>query len=95
MILIVYKFMLVILIVIEFIILRISLIIYAYFRVLRIEVYVIYYIIFRVCERVLGLIILVLIIRYHGEESYYSMNLFKFNYDKNFCSISFFDKYIY
>lgn len=86
----VYKFILVILIVMEFLILRISLIIYIVFRILRIEVYIIYYIIFRVCERVLGLIILILIIRYHGEEIYYSMNLFKFNYDKNICNINFF-----
>lgn len=75
----------------EFLILRISLIIYTIFRVLRIEVYIIYYIIFRVCERVLGLIILVLIIRYHGEEIYYSINLFKFNYDKNIYNINFFN----
>lgn len=65
------------------------------FRILSIEVYMIYYIIFRVCERVLGLIILVLIIRYHGEEIYYSINLFKFNYDKNIYSNSFFNNNIY
>lgn len=84
-----------ILIVIEFLILRISLIIYIIFRILRIEVYIIYYLIFRVCERVLGLIILVLVIRYHGEEIYYSINLFKFNYDKNVFSINFFNNNIY
>lgn len=83
--------MLVILIIMEFLILRISLMMCIVFRILRIEVYMIYYIIFRVCERVLGLIILILIIRYHGEEMYYSINLFKFSYDKNFCSINFFD----
>lgn len=83
--------MLVILIVIEFLILRIALMIYVIFRIVRIEVYIIYYIIFRVCERVLGLIILILVIRYHGEEMYYSMNLFKYNYDKIFCDISFFN----
>lgn len=55
----------------------------------------IYYIIFRVCERVLGLIILVLVIRYHGEEIYYSINLFKFNYDKNICNINFFNNNVY
>lgn len=79
----------------EFLILRISLIIYIIFRILRIEVYIIYYLIFRVCERVLGLIILVLIIRYHGEEIYYSINLFKLNYDKNVFSINFFNNNIY
>lgn len=79
----------------EFLILRISLIIYIIFRILTIEVYMIYYMIFRVCERVLGLIILVLIIRYHGEEMYYSINLFKFNYDKNIYSIDFFDINMY
>lgn len=67
---------------------------YIVFRILSIEVYVIYYIIFRVCERVLGLIILVLIIRYHGEEIYYSINLFKFNYDKNIFNINFFNSNI-
>lgn len=90
----VYKFILVILIVMEFLILRISLIIYRIFRIFRIEVYIIYYIIFRVCERVLGLIILILVIRYHGEEIYYSINLFKFNYDKNIYGINFFNDYI-
>lgn len=68
--------------------------IYIIFRILRIEVYIIYYIIFRVCERVLGLIVLILIIRYHGEEIYYSINLFKFNYDKIFIFINFFDNNI-
>lgn len=87
--------MLVILIVIEFLILRISLMMYRIFRILNIEIYIIYYLIFRVCERVLGLIILILIIRYHGEEIYYSINLFKFNYDKNFCSVVFFNINIY
>lgn len=94
MIIIIYKFILIILIVIEFMILRISLIIYIVLRILRIEVYIIYYLIFRVCERVLGLMILILIIRYHGEEIYYSINLFKFNYDKSFCYINFFNNYI-
>lgn len=79
---------------IEFLILRISLIIFIFFRVLRIEIYIIYYIIFRVCERVLGLIILVLIIRYHGEEIYYSINLFKFNYDKNIYSVNLFNDHV-
>lgn len=67
---------------------------YLIYRILSIEVYIIYYIIFRVCERVLGLIILVLIIRYHGEEIYYSINLFKFNYDKNIFNINFFNNNI-
>lgn len=79
----------------EFLILRISLIIYIIFRILRIEIYIIYYMIFRVCERVLGLIILVLVVRYHGEEMYHSINLFKFNYDKNVYDISFINNNIY
>lgn len=69
--------------------------IYIIFRILRVEVYIIYYLIFRVCERVLGLIILILIVRYHGEEMYSSINLFKFNYDKNFYGINFFNSNIY
>nr|QYF07840.1 NADH dehydrogenase subunit 4L [Hypoponera sauteri] len=79
----VYKFMLMILMMMEFFILSISFMMYMVFSVMNLEIYTIYYIIFSVCESVLGLMILVLVIRSSGEEMYYSMNLFKF-YDKNF-----------
>lgn len=59
-------------------VLVISVIIFIIMGLINLEVYMIYYLVFRVCERVLGLIILVLIIRFYGNEFYYSINLFKF-----------------
>lgn len=60
------------------VIVRISVILFIRIRVINLEIYIIYYLIFRVCERVLGLIILVLVIRFYGNEFYYSLNLFKY-----------------
>lgn len=42
------------------------------------EVLFIYYLVFRVCERVIGLVILVIIVRYHGEDYCSSFGLLKF-----------------
>lgn len=78
MLIIVYKFMLIMLMVIEILVIMISILIYTIIRVNGLEIYIIYYLIFRVCERVLGLIILVLIIRFYGNEIYYRINLYKF-----------------
>lgn len=74
----VFKYILIILIVIELVIVRISVLLFIRGRILNLRIYIVYYLIFRVCERVLGLIILVLIIRFFGNENYYLVNLFKF-----------------
>lgn len=74
----IYKFILVVLIVFELIILNISIIIYLIYRIINLELFIVYYLIFMVCERALGLSLLVLIVRYHGNELYYVFNLGKF-----------------
>jgi len=72
-----YKYFLVILIVIELVIMNISLSVY-----LILEGYIamifVYYLVFRVCERVIELIILILVIRYYGDDYYYMFSLGKF-----------------
>lgn len=70
--------MLILLIVIELLVINISLIIFLVFCLFSIEFYLIYYLVFRVCERVLGLSLLVIIIRFWGDEYYYLFNLRKF-----------------
>lgn len=70
--------MLVVLIVFEIIILNISIIICLIYRFLNLELFIIYYLIFMVCESTLGLALLVLIVRYHGNELYYLFNFRKF-----------------
>lgn len=74
----IYKYILIILIVIEIFIMMIAINIFIVFRFINMEVYIIYYLVFRVCERVLGLIILILVIRFYGNELFYSINLMKF-----------------
>lgn len=73
-----FKYILRVLIIVELLIVVISLLLFFNFRIKGIEFFMIYYLVFRVCERVLGLIILVLIVRFHGNEYYVSINLFKF-----------------
>lgn len=58
--------------------LNISLILFLVFRVKYMEVYMIYYLVFRVCESVLGLRLLVIIVRFYGSELYYMFNISKF-----------------
>lgn len=70
--------MLIILILIELIVVNIALVIFIIFRMYEIEFYLIYYLIFGVCERVLGLGLLVQIIRYYGRDLYYRLNIRKF-----------------
>lgn len=70
--------MLVVLIVVEIIILNISIIIFEIYRMIGMEVFIVYYLIFIVCERTLGLSLLVLIVRYHGNEIYCIVNFRKF-----------------
>lgn len=62
----------------ELLVLNISLLIFLIFGVRRLDFYVIYYLVFRVCEGVLGLRLLVMIVRYYGRELYYMFNIRKF-----------------
>lgn len=70
--------MLVVLIVFEIIILNISIVIYLVYRIMGLELFIVYYLIFIVCERTLGLSLLVLVVRYHGNELYCIFNFSKF-----------------
>jgi len=45
---------------------------------IKIELFLIYYLVFRVCEGVLGLRLLVLVVRFYGNELYYIINIRKF-----------------
>lgn len=74
----IYKYILGLLILIEILVINISLIIYNIFRFVGVEYYLLYYLVFRVCERVLGLGILIIIIRFYGSEIYYIINIRKF-----------------
>lgn len=73
----IYKYILVVLIVIELMIISVAMIIFVILRLLNIEFYIIYYLVFRVCERVLGITLLVLIVRYRGNDLYYTFNIRK------------------
>lgn len=57
---------------------NISLILFLRIGWLRIEFYLIYYLVFSVCEGVLGLGLLVLIVRFYGDSLYYIFNFRKF-----------------
>jgi len=69
-----YKYFLIVLIIIESIIMNVS-IVNLYRGNLELGVIFIYYLVFRVCERVIALIILVLVIRSYYGDNYY--NFFK------------------
>lgn len=73
-----YKYILILLLFIEILVLNISLMIFLMYGIVRLDFYIIYYLVFRVCERVLGLRLLVLIVRYYGRELYYIFNIRKF-----------------
>lgn len=73
-----YKYILILLLFIELVVLNISIIIYLIYGIIRLDFYIIYYLVFSVCERVLGLRLLVVIVRYHGRELYYIFNIRKF-----------------
>lgn len=73
-----YKYILILLILMELMVMNVSLIIFIVFRIMSIEFYLIYYLVFRVCEGVLGLSLLVVVIRFYGSELYYMFNIRKF-----------------
>lgn len=70
--------MLILLLFIELLVLNISLIIFLIYGILRLDFYIVYYLVFSVCEGVLGLRLLVVIVRYYGRELYYMFNIRKF-----------------
>lgn len=73
-----YKYILILLLFIELLVLNISLIIFLIYGLMGLDFYMIYYLVFRVCEGVLGLRLLVIIVRYYGRELYYMFNIRKF-----------------
>nr|DAC76840.1 TPA_asm: NADH dehydrogenase subunit 4L [Pseudomyrmex peperi] len=72
-----YKYMLVILLVIELIVFNLSLLLGVYLSVLDVEFYMIYYLVFSLCESVLGMTILIMIVRFYGSEMYSFVSLTK------------------
>lgn len=68
--LLIIKYFLVVLIVMELVILNLSMVIFWTLSGRRARVVFLYYLVFRVCERVMGLGVLVLIIRYYGRDFY-------------------------
>lgn len=63
---------------IEILVLNVSLVLYLTFRLINLEFFIIYYLVFTLCERVLGLCLLILIVRYKGNDLYYSFNIMKY-----------------
>lgn len=59
-------------------VITITLIMLLRFGILELDFYVIYYLVFRVCESVLGLRLLVMIVRFSGRDLYYIFNIRKF-----------------
>nr|QYF07827.1 NADH dehydrogenase subunit 4L [Brachyponera chinensis] len=73
-----FKYMLMILMAMELMIMSIFIFLVLMLNFKEIEILSIYYLIFSVCESVLGMIILILVIRFYGNELLYLMNLKKF-----------------
>lgn len=70
--------MLILLLFMELLVLNISLMIFLIYGLIELDFYIIYYLVFRVCEGVLGLRLLVIVVRYYGRELYYIFNIRKF-----------------
>nr|ASY95850.1 NADH dehydrogenase subunit 4L [Atta opaciceps] len=73
-----YKHMLIMLMMMELLVINMSMIIYMMMGEWGMEFYLIYYLIFSVCESVLGLALLVMIVRFSGNDLYYMFNFSKF-----------------
>ncbi|KAG5335389.1 NU4LM oxidoreductase, partial [Acromyrmex heyeri] len=67
----IYKHILIILIIIELLVVNISIIIHTVIVQVRIKFYLICYLIFSVCERALGLDLLMITIHIRGNDLYY------------------------
>lgn len=68
--LVIYKYFLVVLIIIELVISNLSILMFWSLRPRGMGGVLLYYLVFRVCESVIGLGILVLLIRYYGGDYY-------------------------
>lgn len=68
----------ILLLLIELLVLNISLMIYLTFGIVGLDFYMVYYLVFRVCEGVLGLSLMVIVVRYYGRDLYYMFNIRKF-----------------
>nr|AWN56334.1 NADH dehydrogenase subunit 4L [Pheidole flavens] len=73
-----YKYMLIMLLLLELLVLMLSLIMFLVLGMSMLDFYMIYYLVFSVCESVLGLSLMVMIVRYYGSEMYYMFNISKF-----------------
>nr|ASY95863.1 NADH dehydrogenase subunit 4L [Atta colombica] len=73
-----YKHMLIMLMMMELLVINMSMIIYIMMVEVGMEFYLVYYLIFSVCESVLGLSLLVMIVRFSGNDLYYMFNFSKF-----------------
>nr|DAC76827.1 TPA_asm: NADH dehydrogenase subunit 4L [Pseudomyrmex particeps] len=65
-----YKYMLIVLLMLELIVFNLSLLMGMYLSILDMEFYMIYYLVFSLCESVMGMSMLVLIVRFYGSEMY-------------------------
>nr|DAC76775.1 TPA_asm: NADH dehydrogenase subunit 4L [Pseudomyrmex ferrugineus] len=70
-----YKYMLIVLLVIELVVFNLSLLLGIYLSALGMEFFMIYYLVFSLCESVLGMSILIMVVRFHGSDMYSSINL--------------------
>lgn len=74
----IYKYVLVLLIIAEIVVIVVAFIILLIFRNLGLDFLIIFYLVFRVCESVLGLGVLVVMVRFSGNDLYYIFNISKF-----------------
>ena len=74
----IYRHILIILTTVELLLVNISIIVYIIIVEVRIKFYLVYYLIFSSCESVLGLELLVIIVRFRGNDLYYIFNFRKF-----------------
>nr|ATJ03028.1 NADH dehydrogenase subunit 4L [Atta texana] len=73
-----YKHMLIMLMMMELLVINMSMIMYIMMMEIGMEFYLIYYLIFSVCESVLGLSLMVMVVRFKGNDLYYMFNFSKF-----------------
>nr|DAC76866.1 TPA_asm: NADH dehydrogenase subunit 4L [Tetraponera rufonigra] len=76
-----YKYMLVVLIMVELVIFNVTLIMGLSMSMINLDFIIVYYLVFSLCESVLGMALLVLCVRAYGNDLYYFFNIKKF-YDK-------------
>lgn len=79
-----YKYFLIMLIILELVIINLGAYLFYVFGIINLEIIFVYFLVFGVCESVIGLIVLTLIIRFRGNDYYKVFRILKFNYDKVF-----------